>query len=170
MLWRRLGVDRESLKGPPGDEAGSKREHGLEERVLQLLLGTSNAVPPLDDLPPPEAFLGADCRNIFRVFSDLYKENGEPPEARAVRDALGDENEAVDQLARILLEVSAPSRENELPEAMRSIRRRWQQQRLRELSAELEQAQRQGDDARLERILEERTALSAELHRSRTQT
>ena len=82
----------------------------------------------------------------------------------------GDGNEAVDQLARILLEVSAPSRENELPEAMRSIRRRWQQQRLRELSAELEQAQRQGDNVRLERILKEKTALSAELHRSGTQT
>jgi len=33
------------------------------------------------------------------------------------------------------------------------------------LSAELEQAQRDGDSARLERVLEEKTALSKELHR-----
>jgi DNA primase len=170
LLWRRLGVDRESLKGPKSEAAGPKREPGLEERALQLLLADGVDSPALGDLPPPEAFLSTDCRNIYRVVFDLYTENGEPPEARTVRDALGDENEAVDQLARILLEVSAPSRENELPEAMRSIRRRWQQQRLRELSAELEQAQREGDDVRLERILEERTALSSELHRSGTQT
>jgi hypothetical protein len=81
-----------------------------------------------------------------------------------VRDALGEENEAVDQLARILLEEPVASRENELSEAIGQIRRRWQQQRLRELSAELEQAQRDGDSARLERVLEEKTALSARLH------
>jgi len=166
LLWRRLGVDRESLKAPASETTGPREVQGLEERLLQLLLESPSAAPPIDDLPPPDAFHDASCRNIFAVFLALYREGAVPPKARAVRDALGDENEAVDQLARILLEGSVSSRKNELPEAIGNIRRRWQQQHLRELAAELEQAQRDGDDARLERILEEKTALSAKLHRT----
>jgi len=164
LLWRRLGVDRDSLKAPKSDASGPKKVQGLEERLLQLLLGDASAVPPLEDLPPPEAFLDPACGNIFAVFLDLYRQSAVPPEARSVRDALGEENETVDQLARILLEDSVASRENELPEAISKIRRRWQQQRLRELAAEMERAQREGDDARLERILKEKTVLSAKLH------
>jgi DNA primase len=163
LLWRRLGVNRETLKGPT-EERRPQREHGLEGRLLQLLLEKDVALPPIEELPPAEAFLDRDCRNIFGTFVDLYRQGSVAPEARAVRDALGEENEAVDQLARILLEEPVASRENELSEAIGQIRRRWQQQRLRELSAELEQAQRDGDSARLERVLEEKTALSARLH------
>ncbi len=165
LLWRRLGVNRETLKGPT-EERSPQRQHGLEGRLLQLLLDKDATLPPIEELIPPEAFLDQDCRNIFGTFLDLYRQGGTAPGVRAVRDALGEENEAVDQLARILLEEPVASRENELPEAIGQIRRRWQQQRLRELSAELEQAQRDGDTVRLERVLEEKTALSARLHRS----
>ena len=84
-----------------------------------------------------------------------------------MRDALGDSGDAVDQLARILLEESDASRGDLLPEAITRIKRRWQQQRLRELSAELDRAQRDGDGARMDRILVEKTALSAEIHQGR---
>jgi DNA primase len=164
LLWRRLGVNRESLKGSE-EERSPQREHGLEGRLIQLLLEKEVKLPAADELPPPDAFLDQDCRNIFATFVDLYEQGSVAPGARAVRDALGEENETVDQLARILLEEPVASSDNELLEAIGQIRRRWQQQRLRELSAELEQAQRDGDSARLERVLEEKTALSTKLHR-----
>jgi DNA primase len=166
LLWRRLGVDRESLKGAPEQESGPRESQSLEKRLIQLLLEAGAEVPPVEELPPPEALHDQLCGNILATFLALYRQDGRPPEVRAVRDALGDENEAVDQLARILLEGSVSSVENELPEAIGKIRRRWQQQRLRELAAELEQAQRDGDEARLEQLLEEKTALSARLHRT----
>jgi DNA primase len=165
LLWRRLGVDRESLKGPaeaPGPRP--RAAFGMEERLIQLLLA-GEEVPAVDRLPPPEAFFDPACRNIFTVFRDLYKGEGARPDPKAVRDALGDSGDVVDQLARILLEESDASRKDLLPEAVARIKRRWQQQRLRELSAELDRAQRDGDAARMDRILTEKTALSAEMHR-----
>lgn len=166
LLWRRLGVDQEALKGPERTEQESPSAPGLEHRALQLLLEAEINLPEKDDLPPPEAFLDPACRNIYGVYLDLYRqEEGGRPDARNVRDALGQESEAVDQLARILLEGSAASRDDELLDAMAQLHRRWQQQRLRELSAELDRAQREGDAARLEQVLEEKTALSRLMHR-----
>lgn len=173
LLWRRLGVDREALKGPPEErqpDGGSGRQKmgGLEERLLQLLLDGELELPAPEELPPPEAIFDAAARNIYAAFLALYeRRDGERPDARSVRDALGDESEAVDQLARILLESSVAADERELSQAVVQIRRRWQQQRLRELSAQLDRAEREGDSERLERILEEKTALSRELHRGR---
>lgn len=166
LLWRRLGIDKESLKGGPSSEStGPRIAYGLEERLIQLLLGAAH-LPPVEELPPPESLLDAGCRNIYSAFCALYEQGrGSIPDVKSVRDALGNSGDAVDQLARILLEESVPSREGELPEAMAQIRRRWQQQRLRELAAELEQAQRVGDVAGMDRILEEKTALSARMHR-----
>lgn len=166
LLWRRLGVDREAIKGPSGESVEPRTAAGLEERLLQLLLDAEVEAPPPEELPPPEALLKPACRNIYGVFLDLYRRrSGERPDARSVRDGLGNERGAVDQLARILLESSVAADERELSEAVVRIRRRWQQQRLRELSAELDRAEREGDEKRLERLLEEKTALSAELHR-----
>ena len=166
LLWRRLGIDQQALKGEAPPEQPSRTVFGLEERIVQLLLDPEVDLPPVESLPPPEAFLERPCRNIFNAFNALYAEGkGARPDAKSVRDALGDSGETVDQLARILLEGSAASRERELPEALGKIRRRWQQQRLRELAAELEQAQREGDGARMDRIVEEKTALSDALHR-----
>ncbi len=167
LLWRRLGVDQGSLKGPAAETDRPRSTFGMEERLIQLLL-TSPEVPALEELPPEEAFLDAECRNIFAVFCALYREAEVRPDAKAVRDAVGEAGETVDQLARILLEESDASREDLLPEAVTRIKRRWQQQRLRELSAELDRAQRDGDGARMDRILAEKTALSTELHRGRT--
>jgi hypothetical protein len=168
LLWRRLGVDKEALKGPQGESELPRATHGLEQRLIQLLLDAEVAAPPVEELPPPAALFDAACRNIYAVFCALYQEGRAKPDARSVRDALGDGGNAVDQLARILLEGSVASREGELPGALAQIRRRWQQQRLRELAAELEQAQRVGDSARMDRILEEKTALSARMHRGRS--
>lgn len=169
LLWRRLGVDREALKGPPPErQAAPESVGGLEQRLLELLLDGDVEIPAPEELPPPAAFFDATARNIYAAFVDLYKRRkGERPDARSVRDALGDESEAVDQLARILLESSVTADEHELSQAVVRIRRRWQRQRLRELSAELDRAEREGDSERLERILEEKTALSRQLHRGR---
>lgn len=169
LLWRRLGVDKDALKGPAVESTGPKAAYGLEERLVQLLLDAEVEVPSVEDLPPAESLLDPACRNIYGAFCALYREgNGVRPDAKSVRDALGESGDAVDQLARILLESSVASGERELPGAIAQIRRRWQQQRLRELAAELERAQRVGDGARMDQILEEKTALSALMHRGRS--
>ena len=166
LLWRRLGIDKEALKGPAAESGKPKATYGLEERLIQLLLNPEVPLPASEDFPRPESFLNPACRNIYVAFCALYKQGtGARPDAKSVRDALDESGEAVDQLARILLEGASAFREKELPEAMIKIGRRWQQQRLRELTAELEQAQRAGDAARMDQILEEKTALSLRVHR-----
>ena len=104
-------------------------------------------------------------RNIFASFCALYGEAGEVrPEVRAVLASVGSQGKAVDQLARLLLQEPVAAAKGELQTCLSSLRRRWQQQRLRELSTEISRAQSLGDTARLERLLQEKNALSRDLH------
>ena len=129
----------------------------LEERALQLMLLGTRDIPPRGELPPPESFLDRDCRNIFSVFCDLYGKDGSvPPSADAVRAALGDHNESVDQLARLLLEEAPADKAGELSDCLDKLMRRWRQQRLRELTAELSDAERRGEEEKLDRLLTEK--------------
>ena len=68
-------------------------------------------------------------------------------------------------MARLLLEGPFASPSGELEEAFKQLKRRLQQQRLRALASEIGDAQRAGDEARLKRLLSEKTAMSRELHR-----
>ncbi|MGH9360524.1 MAG: hypothetical protein ACRD2T_01300, partial [Thermoanaerobaculia bacterium] len=126
-------------------------------------------LPPPGDLPPPEVFFDAECRNIYRAFRDLYLEGaGSPPEARAVLAALGSEGRAIDRVAQVLLEGGFNPGRPGLGESLDKLERRWRRQRLRELASEIGEAQRLGDGARLESLLHEKTSLSRALHAGST--
>jgi DNA primase len=167
LLWRR--VDKQVK---PKEMVSSANERtpqvvrSLEELALQLLLSGDTELPSPEDLPPPEVFLIPACRNIYRAFCDLYRDRA--PELPSVQDVLSrvpHEGIEVDQVARLLLEGSSIHRPQDLNQALQRMSRRWQQQRLKGLSGEISAAQRLGDEALLERLVREKTALSRALHR-----
>ncbi len=164
LLWKRVGGDRGGARvenaAPPRREVRS-----LEERAVQLLLAGRGSLPPRAELPPEEAFLNSNLRNIFSTFCALYSEGGETrPEVKAVLARLGSEGSAVDQLARLLLQEPVAAAKGELQGSLARLKRRWQQQRLRELSTEISRAQSLGDSERLERLLHDKNSLSRDLH------
>ncbi len=175
VLWRRLGGEgpRSAAPGaaswaaiPAGRPAvGGGEVRSLEERLLQLFLGGEAALPAAPELPPAEAFFQPECRQLYGAFLALYEEGGTPPAPRAVLGRLAADGPAVDRMARILLENAVGSRSGELRESIARLRRRWLQQRQRELTAAIADAQRSGDGERLERLIREKTALSLDLHR-----
>ena len=168
LLWRRVGQRTEprEKEGLETDDRSSQIVRSLEELILQLLLAGDTELPSVDDLPPPEAFLIPACRNIYSAFCDLYRDRA--PERPSVQEVLGrvpQEGTEVDQVARLLLEGSSALRTEDLDKALHRMSRRWLQQRQRGLSSEISAAQRSGDEALLERLVREKTALSRALHR-----
>ncbi len=162
LLWRRAAPPP-AAEGVPGREPGLVRS--LEERTLQLLLSGSEPPPLVDRLPPPEAFRDDAMRNIYGVFCTLYRDgSGERPDPQLIVAELAADDGVVDRLARLLLEGPFASPSGELEEAFKQLKRRWQQQRLRSLASEIGEAQRAGDEARLKRLLSDKTALSRDLH------
>jgi len=171
LLWRRLGIDRESLKPPPErkTDAGPREVRSLEESFLQLLLTSGPAeVPTFAELPPPEAFLEPITRNIYTTFFRLYRgeseSNRKPPEARAVLGALESEGGSIDRVAQLLLEGPASPRPGELGESLQKLMRRHERQRSKELTREIAEAERTGDQDRLRRLLGEKASLNERLH------
>lgn len=164
LLLERLrgrGAEKKSTK--PRDSEGVVRS--LEEKVLQLLLVENAPVREVADLPPENAFLDPICRNIYSAFRALHKDGSQSaPAARELLARLPDQGPAVDRMARLLLEVSADSKPKEFEESVRQLVRRWQQQRSRELAAQINVAQRAGDREKLERLLTEKADLSRRLH------
>lgn len=175
MLWRRgkpgerAARETAPAQGKPEERAGSSGYHPgelpprpLEHQVLELLFTTeADSLPRPEGLPPAEVFFDPECRNIFRTFCALYTdEEGEPPSAKAVIAALGAGGGGVDRVAKVLLESpSAPSNSG-LPALLEKLLRRWESRRLEELKRQIEEAQRQGDMDRCERLVSEKTALS----------
>lgn len=150
----------------PRTDTGPRLVRSLEEQVLERILQVDEPIPPLEELPAPEVFFDTECRNIYQTFCALYaREAGSRPDARAVTAALGYEGGIVDRMAMILLEGSFTSGRSGLLESLDKLVRRWRQQRLRELSVEIGDAQRRGDRLRLEHLLKEKTELSQSLHR-----
>ena len=156
---------RSGAAEPDGARARKDGVRSVEEKILQVLLSSPQDPPPAAELPPPEAFFDAAWRNIYAVFVDLYREDGRCPEAQAVLAKLPQQGEEVDRVARLLLQGAAGLGPGELDEALVQLRRRWQQQRLRELSVQIAEAQRGGEQQELDRLLAEKTALSRSLHR-----
>jgi DNA primase len=161
---------------PPGDgrspeawpraATGPRLVRSLEEQVLACLLraGPQQGLPPAADMPPPEVFLDAACRNIFRTFCTLYARDGAtPPDAREVLAAVGTQDAAIDRMAQILLEEPVDPAKSGLLESLEKLVRRFRQQRLRELQSAMAEAQRRGDQALLASLVEEKTRLSRNL-------
>jgi DNA primase len=167
LLWRRSGPEASRSTGETAPSSEDQRVvRSLEEKALQLLLSVGEPLPPIDELPPPEVFLEPACRNIYRAFRDVYRDgSGKPPATRSVLSGLAAEGREVDHLARLLLEDSTDRSVSELAEVLGRLTRRRRQQRLRELSSEISQAQRNGDQERLDNLLKEKTDLSLTLHR-----
>lgn len=166
LLWRRTGSGPSEPGQSPATAPAERLVRSLEERALQTLLTAQQPLPAVEELPSPEVFLEPACRNIYRAFRDLYIDSpGTPPEARRVLSGLAGEGDEVDRLARLLLEGPSDSRADELFQVLGKLTRRWRQQRLRELSSEISQAQGIGDQERLESLLKEKTDLSLTLHR-----
>jgi hypothetical protein len=171
LLWRRVGGgSRETQPTEEPPDRGPQIVRSLEELVLQLLLGGDAELPPAEQLPPPEAFLIPACRNIYRVFCDLYRDRAPGvPTVQEVLSRVPHEGSEVDQVARLLLEGQSGQSPQGLNEALQRVSRRWQMQRLRGLSSEISAAQRSGDEALLERLVREKTALSRSMHRSESE-
>jgi hypothetical protein len=180
MLVRRVGggVSEKGERGPekpgpggpgpggPDSGAGPREVRSLEEQVLERLVAGEEPLPPPEEMPPAEAFLDTECRNIYRAFCALYARMGSRPDVRALTTALGHEGDPVARLAMILVERNTGSERIGPPgPSLEKLMRRWQKQRLQELATEIGEAQRLGDQARLEHLLKEKTSLSHSLHR-----
>lgn len=168
ILWKR---DSRQPSPPESVEPASpaaSQVQSLEERAIQLLLLPGPEMPDPENLPAEEIFFDADCRNIFRSFSALYRKGaGSVPEAKLVLANIKNEGSTVDRMAKILLQGTVPSSPGDLSQALRMLNRRWQQQRQRELLAAIKSAQRDGDSARLEALLKEKELISSALHQRR---
>jgi len=165
LLLDRLKLRKEVA--PPRDSTPQEASpvRSLEEKTLQLLLAGGESLPPAEELPPSEAFLNPALRNIYSAFLDLYRGGqGSSPAPREVLARLPSDGEAVDRIARLLLEESVGTDPRELEGSVRRLLRRWQQQKARELAVRINEAQRAGDQERLQRLLEEKAALSRLLH------
>jgi len=163
LLWGRLRLDRKALvpAAPrPRREVGS-----LDEEVLWLLLRPGGERLARAELPAPEVFFDAACRNIFAAYSALYEREGAPPDLGQVLAAVAVAGPEVDRLARLLLErEDSPETGGRLRELLDNLNRRWRRQRLRELANEIREAVRQGEPARLDALLSERDQLNRALH------
>jgi DNA primase len=160
--------ERPGSGGPGREAAVPSLVRSTEEAVLERLLKAEGPIPALAELPPPEVFFDAGCRNIYRIYCALYAREGSPPEARAVMAELGSagsETGVVDRMARILVEESVGPGKKGLLESLENLQVRFREQRLRELVGEMREAQRRGDLARLDQLSQEKTLLSQSLHR-----
>jgi DNA primase len=169
LLWRRLGVNRETL-APPAAVAPVRREvRNLEDRILDLCFTAPEELPPPGALPPAEAFHDPISRNIFGAFLRLYERSAaaaqtKPPEPRAVLAELAEEGPAIDRMAQLLIEESVSPKPGELGVSLRQLTRRWERQRVTELTREIAEADRMGDGDRLEILLGEKAQFNQRLH------
>jgi DNA primase len=168
--WR--GVSEAAGAGPGGTPAYAPRlVRSVEEEILAGLLQESEGepsagptLPPIGELPPAEVFLDPECRNIYRTCCTLYAEGGaQAVTARAVLAQVASQPATVERLAQLLAEGRADPGKARLSESLDKLIRRWRQTRLRELQSEIVEAQRQGDQARLASLVEERTSVSRSL-------
>jgi hypothetical protein len=161
LLWRRLGG---RVGSAPEEEA--RRPTGVvqseEEKALHLLLAGQRP-PDGEELPPPAAFFDRDLREIYEAWSGLLAAGGRAG-AREVIEALGGQSPTVARLVQDELHSAATPGSGELSAALAKLRRRWQRQRARELTAEIAEAERRGDDETVDSLLHEKASLSRALH------
>jgi DNA primase len=186
MLARRVGGgersgdrgERTSPRGaapspvPPAGPAGFSGAppsliRSLEEQVLDLLLREEGRgqLPAPEELPPSAVFLDPECRNIYEAFCALYTGARTPPDFQTLKSRLGEGDAAVARLAKIMLERELTSGRIALLESLDKLTDRWHRQRIKELHGEINEAQRRGNDALRDRLVDEKTRLSRSLHR-----
>jgi DNA primase len=171
MLSRRIAGGGEvpnPLPRPAAAAAGGLRVvRGLEEQVLEQLLQENETaqIPPPAALPSSEVFFDPPCRNIYQAFCALYAEAGRPPDFSTIRSRVGEDEETVARLAKIVLEREVAPGRIGLLESLDKLADRWRRQRIKELQGEINEAQRKGDHALRDRLVDEKTRLSRSLHR-----
>jgi len=194
LLAPRLGQAPSAVRREPQQRtapAGSaRRAHGrdLEEAALRLLLAMlpgsttpqPEVLPALAELPPDEAFWDGSCRTLFSAFRVLYQDkDGVPPELGELRERLeaAAEGTSVDLVARLVIQgadgpgdVPRPAAKtascaDRLRESLNDLHHRWREQRSQQLNREMLEAQRSGDEPRLQRLVEEKSELSRAIHR-----
>ncbi len=156
------GAAEGSQEGQRAGEDVGNPAAGEEEKALLLLLNEGAGVSPPIELPPAEVFFDPECRNIYAALRDLYEE-GLAPTGASVVARLGEQPGAIDRAARLLLEESV-SGEGDLEASLETLRRRWHKHRQSDLVRQIRQAQQQGDDESLSRLLEEKKSLNRSLH------
>jgi len=160
LLWRRLVGKEEAAPAPVRSRSEVVRSE--EEHVLHLLL-VAEPVPEVADLPDPAFFFDREYRAIYDAWHQRVLA-GKPPSPRELIEAAGEHSATVARLVQNELESSATSGSGELAAPLAKLRRRWQRQRARELTAEIAEADRQGQTAKVETLLKEKATLSRALH------
>lgn len=173
---QRLGVDEELLlraraselysRGLGTGERKGKGEHySGERRALQWLLLTQHPLPELSDMPPADAFLVQTHRRIAETFLDLYHHDGAPPEPRELLDVMAEDQEAVADLADLLLE-ELPGDEEPQKADLALLETRWIKRKSRQLQAEIQAASKAGDLDTVQQLLAKRKELIRRRHPS----
>lgn len=168
LLLKRSGAGPKLEVEPSAATASAPRlVRNEEEKALQLLLHSSEALPAAEDLPPPEVFFDSDCRNIYATFCALYREragvDSKLPSPRDILSRLDRNGHAIDRMAQLLLEEPDSATES-LSLTLQSLRRRWRKQRQGNLVRQIRQAEEDGDRDLLAQLLEEKKALTRSLH------
>ena len=134
----------------------------VEERALHCLL--SGGIDfDRDELPPAEAFFDREYRAVYSMWLRLSVDDRQP----SARELVAESSEHAATVARLVqdeLYSSATPGSGELLAALAKLRRRWQRQRARELTAEIAEAERQGDTELVDSLLQEKATLSRALH------
>jgi hypothetical protein len=176
---------------PAGRAPGRDLEEAALRLLLAMLPGSTSpqpeVLPHLSELPPQEAFWDGACRNLYGTFCVLYGEGeGAVPELSALRQRLESSGEgaSVALVARLVIEGAdgpgegagpgslqtpgslqkAGSCADRLRAALDKLHHRWRKQRNRQLNRETHEAQRSGDEPRLNSLVEEKRVLSRAVH------
>lgn len=171
MIARRIGgsAEKQRENRPPLQDSrlSGRISWTTESAVLELLLDPDRTepIPPLEDLPPPEAFLDTGCRNIYQAYCALYARGGTPPDSRGVQAELGAEGPMVDLLARIMLERNFVPVKSSLSISLEDLVQQWRDRRRIELGTMIREADRQRDLERIQRLVEEKRRLDRASHR-----
>lgn len=167
-----LGAERDLIVNPRGVAVFkpqlAQETSSYEETILRLLLDEEQQIPPIEELPPAAAFFSTAARNIFGAFCALYRQkDGIPPTAGEVKASLessdGADEGGIDLLARILIKTS-DSGDGRLEDALTHLRKRWVDEKRRELDRLLKQAAARKDHNELARLLEEKKDLNLARH------
>ena len=163
LLWRRLG---KSTATAGSEQAAARPRSDVvrseEEKALHLLL-VGETIPGPDELPLPAVFFDPEYRTIYETWLEMTA-GGERPSPRELIETLGDHAATVARLVQDELQLPVVPSGGELASALAKLRRRWQRQRARELSAEIAVAERRGQTEKVDSLLQEKASLSRALH------
>ncbi len=139
----------------------------LEEGVLLQFLRLDEAGlehPPTELLPPAGAFLKEGWRKLYEVYLDLRQ--SQPARDLGYAEELNRRSQErraggpdIDLTARLLRESSTHLNESQLRRDLGELSARFRKRRRQELARAMAEAQREGDQDRLDHLVEEITAL-----------